>query len=103
MYLQLILHNWSDEDCVRILKRAKEAVSTREPKGKVIIIDAVVGSSQSKQMLEAQLVTDLCMMLMTTGKERDMENWQRIFQDAGFTQYKILPIFGYRSLIELYP
>ncbi|GJN04078.1 hypothetical protein PR202_ga21594 [Eleusine coracana subsp. coracana] len=29
-----VLHNWSDKDCARILRRAKEAVSAREPKGK---------------------------------------------------------------------
>ncbi|KAK3123940.1 hypothetical protein QOZ80_8AG0638310 [Eleusine coracana subsp. coracana] len=32
--LKFVLHNWTDEDCVGILRRAKEAVSTREPKGK---------------------------------------------------------------------
>ncbi|EER96080.2 hypothetical protein SORBI_3002G079300 [Sorghum bicolor] len=102
LLLKWILHNWSDEDCVRILKRCKEVVSTREPKGKVVIIEVVVGS-QSKQMLEAQFVSDLCMMLLTTGEERDRDKWQRIFQDAGFTQYKISPVLGFRSLIELYP
>jgi hypothetical protein len=102
LLLQWILHNWNDEDCVRILKRCKEVVSTREPKGKVVIIEVVVGS-QSKQMLEAQFVSDLCMMLLTTGEERDRDKWQRIFQDAGFTQYKISPVLGFRSLIELYP
>jgi hypothetical protein len=54
-------------------------------------------------MLEAQLVSDLCMMLLTTGEERDMEKWQSIFQDVGITQYKISPVLGYRSLIKLYP
>lgn len=65
-----MLHNWSDEDCVRILKRSKEAISTREPKGKVIIIDVVLGSSPSKQTLEAQLSLDLCMMVLFPGKQR---------------------------------
>ncbi|CAL5079282.1 unnamed protein product [Urochloa decumbens] len=97
-----VLHNWSDEDCVRTLKRAREAISTREPKGKVIIIDIVIGSP-SKQTLEAQLCLDLCMMVQTTGKEREEETWHRIFRDAGFTRYKIRPGLGPRSLIEVYP
>jgi trans-resveratrol di-O-methyltransferase len=64
------MHNWSDEDCVRILKRPKEAISTREPRGKVIIIDVVVGSQSKKQTLEeAQLLLDLSMMTLT--------NWRR--------------------------
>jgi len=77
-----VLHNWSDEDCVRILKQSMLAISTREPKGKVVIIDTVA-SSASKQSLEAQLLMDLCMML-TTGEERD-EKW-----------YNISHIFGSR-------
>ncbi|CAN6203426.1 unnamed protein product [Urochloa humidicola] len=97
-----VLHNWSDEDCVRTLKRAREAISTREPKGKVIIIDIVIGSP-SKQTLEAQLCLDLCMMVQTTGKEREEETWHRIFRDAGFSRYKIRPGLGPRSLIEVYP
>ncbi|GJN15590.1 hypothetical protein PR202_gb02514 [Eleusine coracana subsp. coracana] len=99
--LQFVLHNWSDEDCVRILRRAKEAVSTRE-QGKVVIIDTVIGSA-SKQTFEAQLLMDLAMMMLTTGEERVEEKWHRMFLDAGFSQYKISPVLGCRSLIEVYP
>ncbi|KAJ1276454.1 hypothetical protein BS78_05G215900 [Paspalum vaginatum] len=101
--LKFVLHNWSDEDCVRILKRCKEAISTREPKGKVLIIDVVIGSSPSKHILEAQLLLDLCMMVILPGKQREEEKWHKVFIDAGFTEYKISPVFGTRSLIELYP
>ncbi|KAL6858731.1 hypothetical protein ACP4OV_017733 [Aristida adscensionis] len=100
--LKFVLHNWSDKDCVRILKRSKEAISTGESKGKVIIIDTVLGST-SKQTYEAQLSMDLCMMVLLSGEERDEAKWQSIFVDAGFGQYKISPILGPRSLIELYP
>ncbi|CAN6230762.1 unnamed protein product [Urochloa humidicola] len=101
--LKFVLHNWNDEDCVRILKRSKEAVSTREPKGKVIIIDTVAGLAASKQTFEAQLLMDTCMMILTTGEERDEEKWHRLFLDAGFNRYKINPILGPRSLIEVFP
>ncbi|CAL4889343.1 unnamed protein product [Urochloa decumbens] len=100
--LKFVLHNWNDEDCVGILKRSKEAVSTREPKGKVIIIDTVAGLA-SKQTFEAQLLMDTCMMILTKGEERDEEKWHRLFLNAGFSGYKISPILGCRSLIELYP
>uniref|UniRef100_I1QG11 O-methyltransferase domain-containing protein n=1 Tax=Oryza glaberrima TaxID=4538 RepID=I1QG11_ORYGL len=99
--LKLVLHDWSDEDCVRILSRCREAISNREG-GKVIIIDTVIGS-QSQQIYEAQLFLDLCMMTVTTGKEREEKEWHMIFLKAGFTQYKILPILRIKSLIEVYP
>ncbi|CAL5408863.1 unnamed protein product [Camellia sinensis] len=37
-----VLHNWSDENCVKILKRCREAIPSKEDGGKVIIIDMVV-------------------------------------------------------------
>ncbi|KAL6905509.1 hypothetical protein ACP4OV_003110 [Aristida adscensionis] len=101
--LKFVLHDWSDEDCVRILKRSKEAISTQEPKGKVIIIDTVVGSAESKEILEAQLLMDLNMMVVVAGKEREEQKWSEIFTKAGFTRYKISLILGCRSVIEVYP
>ncbi|PAN04584.1 hypothetical protein PAHAL_1G077200 [Panicum hallii] len=80
--LKFVLRNWSDEDCVRILKRAKEAISTREPKGKVVIIDTVAGSASSKQAFEAQVFMDVCMMMLTTGEVRDEEKWRGLFLHA---------------------
>jgi vacuolar-type H+-ATPase subunit F/Vma7 len=87
----------------RILKRCKEAISTREPKGKVIIIDTVIGSASKRIFEEAQLLMDLNMMVLVPGKERDEEKWSKMFMDAGFTKYKISPILESRSLIEVYP
>ncbi|TVU51120.1 hypothetical protein EJB05_02527, partial [Eragrostis curvula] len=84
-------------------KRCKEAIPAREPKGKLIIIDTVIGSMASKQTFEAQLLMDLSMMVLVTGKEREEEQWSTLFMDAGFTRYKISPILGPRSLIEVYP
>uniref|UniRef100_A0A0E0AW80 O-methyltransferase domain-containing protein n=1 Tax=Oryza glumipatula TaxID=40148 RepID=A0A0E0AW80_9ORYZ len=49
--LKFVLHDWSDEDCVRILTRCKQAITNKEG-GKVIIIDTVIGSP-SQQILEA--------------------------------------------------
>ncbi|CAL4980394.1 unnamed protein product [Urochloa decumbens] len=106
--LKYVLHDWSDEDCVRILRRCREAITTSAngPEGKVVIIDMVVGgsaSSTTKEALEAQLLMDMCMMVLATGKERDEETWSSIFMDAGFTRYKIRPVLGPRSVIEVYP
>lgn len=88
---------------MRILKQSMLAISTREPKGKVVIIDTVARSASKQSLLEAQVLMDLCMMMVTTGEERDEEKWHKLFLDAGFSGYKISHIFGSRSLIEVYP
>ena len=101
---QWILHDWSDEERVKILKRCREAIPSKEKGGKVIIIDMMMknqkGDSKSR---ETQLFFDMLMMVMVTGKEREEKEWEKLFLDAGFSHYKITPILGLRSLIEVYP
>jgi hypothetical protein len=86
---------------VKILTRCREAIAHGTKEGKVIIIDEVVGSP-SKNILEAQLLMDMQMMSLFTAKERYEQDWNKMFKEAGFINYKIYPILGVRSVIELY-
>ncbi|KAJ1685485.1 hypothetical protein LUZ63_016875 [Rhynchospora breviuscula] len=103
--LKSILHNWADEDCIKILQRCKEAISPRDAGGKVIIVDAVVGSVSSTTYRESQLLFDMMMMTVCPGgKERDEDEWWNLFKEAGFSSYRITAInLGVRSIIEVYP
>lgn len=101
--LKWVLHDWSDEDCVKILKRCKEAVPSKEKGGKVIIIEMVVDLDiDFPELAETQVLFDMHMMVHTTGKQRNKSEWRKIFIDAGFTDYKITPALGLRSIIEVY-
>ncbi|XP_020223920.1 probable O-methyltransferase 3 [Cajanus cajan] len=103
--LKCIMHNWSDEECLKILKRCKEAIGGKE-KGKVIIVDVVIGNDEkgdSKLLDQTKLFYDMEMMVLVTGKERDEKEWAKLFFSAGFSNYKITPVLGLRSLIEVYP
>ncbi|PHT33759.1 Tabersonine 16-O-methyltransferase [Capsicum baccatum] len=42
IFLKGILHDWSDEDCIKILKKCEEAIPIKENGGRVIIIDMVL-------------------------------------------------------------
>ncbi|KAE8646215.1 hypothetical protein Csa_016356, partial [Cucumis sativus] len=93
-----ILHNWSDDECVQILKKCKEAIrSNNKLKEKVIIIDMVLPSSSSNNKADyistqTQLLWDMLMMASVGGKERDEKEWAQLFHKAGFGSYKIFPI-----------
>ncbi|KAG5551984.1 hypothetical protein RHGRI_010164 [Rhododendron griersonianum] len=101
--LKWILHDWSDEESVKILKRCKEALPSKG--GKVIIIDMKVENEKKgdDESIETQLFFDMLMMILVTGRERTEKEWAKLFADAGFSDYKITPILGLRSLIEVYP
>ncbi|KAM7270984.1 hypothetical protein ACFE04_030198 [Oxalis oulophora] len=106
--LKWILHDWSDEECIQILSRCKDAITRNNGiVGKVIIIDAVVGfkngCEEIEGSLEAQVLFDMEMLALLTGKERSEKEWEKLFLSAGFYHYKIYPILGARSLIEVYP
>ncbi|XP_034924826.1 trans-resveratrol di-O-methyltransferase [Populus alba] len=102
--LKWILHDWNDEECVKILKQCKEAIKGQGGGGKVIIIDMVVENNKEEEgSTETQLFFDMLMMILVTGKERNEKEWAKLFTDAGFSHYKINPVLGLRSLIEVYP
>ncbi|OVA00009.1 O-methyltransferase [Macleaya cordata] len=98
-----ILHDWSDKDCVKILKRCREAIPGREEGGKMIILDVVMEDrKQEHDSTEIQLLFDMIMMTIG-GKERTEKEWKKLFLESGFTDYKITPLLGFRSIIEVYP
>ncbi|KAI3767414.1 hypothetical protein L2E82_17513 [Cichorium intybus] len=99
-----ILHDWNDEECIKILKRCKDAIPSKEYGGKLIIIEMVLKNNvRDKKLLETQLYFDLLMMVHSTGRERSEKDWANLFLDAGCSGYKITPISGLMSLIEVYP
>ncbi|KAI4968203.1 hypothetical protein ZWY2020_005315 [Hordeum vulgare] len=103
LLLKFVLHDWSDKDCVRILRRCREAIPPRQAGGKVIIIEIVVGSSSEAIYHATQQLYDLHMSMVTPGMERDEKEWCKLFMESGFTKYKINPLLGLRSIIEVFP
>ncbi|XP_074567934.1 trans-resveratrol di-O-methyltransferase-like [Curcuma longa] len=106
--LKWILHDWNDEDCVRILRNCKKAIPPKEEGGKVIIIEMVMkleneeDGSIHDETTETQLLWDVFIMGPVPGKERSEAEWKSIFLAAGFSGYSITPILGLRSLIQLF-
>ncbi|XP_054776404.1 isoflavone 7-O-methyltransferase-like [Prosopis cineraria] len=101
--LKWILHNWDDENAMKILNNCKEAIS-KKGGGKVIIIDAVIKEKEDEhEMTEVKLLFDIMMMSNFNGKERTEEEWKKLLVSAGFKHHKIAPLFGFRSIIEAYP
>uniref|UniRef100_A0ACD5U1Q6 Uncharacterized protein n=1 Tax=Avena sativa TaxID=4498 RepID=A0ACD5U1Q6_AVESA len=102
-FLKSVLHDWDDEKCVKILESCRKAIPPREVGGKVIIIDIVVGAGlQDKKHTEVHALLDMYIMFIN-GIERDEQEWSKIFVEAGFSDYKITPVLGFRSIIEVYP
>ena len=72
VFFQSILHSWSDENCVKILKHWKAAIANKDNVGKIIIIDMVVGATTNNEVnaVETQLLSDLLMLVAAKGKRK---------------------------------
>ncbi|KAH1042267.1 hypothetical protein GLYMA_09G094600v4 [Glycine max] len=102
--LKWVLHDWNEENCIKILKRCKDSISSKGNRGKIIIIDAVINEKLDDQdKTQTKLCMDIAMMIAFNGNERTEEEWKQLFIGAGFQHYKIYHTFGFRSLIEVYP
>ncbi|KAK6780163.1 hypothetical protein RDI58_022347 [Solanum bulbocastanum] len=105
--LKWVLHDWSDEECIKRLKKCKEAIPRKEKGGKVIIIDMVLMDRNLEKgddkSYETQLFFDMLMMVHVSGKEINRQDWAKLFSGAGFSDYNIIPILGLRSIIEVFP
>ncbi|QHO09323.1 Isoflavone 7-O-methyltransferase [Arachis hypogaea] len=105
--LKLVLHNWSDDNCVKILRNCKDAVNTSSKiknKGKIIILEAVINEEQDEpEITRLKFLMNISMHIILHGKERTKKEWESIFYEAGLYNYKISPFTGHLSLIEVYP
>lgn len=105
LFGQWILHNWTDETCLKILRNCKEALKGKN--GKLVIIDTVMDkeNEENKEMVEIQALADMYMTVILGRKERSLEEWSILFLETGFSIHKITPILilSIRSIIEIYP
>ncbi|KAG2239144.1 hypothetical protein Bca4012_023915 [Brassica carinata] len=103
MLMKWILHDWSDEKCVEILRNCKKALPES---GRVIVIETIVPREVSDTDIATKNAVhlDVTMMCLTRGgRERTKEEFEVLAMKAGFK----IPNFIYGAynfwVIELYP
>ncbi|XP_028807911.1 desmethylxanthohumol 6'-O-methyltransferase-like [Neltuma alba] len=101
--LKCVLHDWSDEHCMKILQNCKRAVA--EKKGKIVIVEIVLEEEDDCGVFgNTKMAYDLLMMAHTTGgKERSEAEWCTLLKEAGFGRYNIIKIPTIPSVIEAFP
>lgn len=90
-----ILHDWSDESCVKILKsiHREQAVG-----GKLLIIEMVVPAGNGPHFSK---FADLNMLCLTPGgMERTEEQFRTLFASAGYRLERVVPTRAPACVIE---
>lgn len=92
LMLKWILHDWTDEECVTILQRCREALA---PGGRIAVIEMVVGEANPHAAL-----ADMAMLMACTGKERSIEEFDALFDAAGLKRTAVQQTDSPMTVIE---
>jgi SAM-dependent methyltransferase len=92
--LKFILHDWSDEESVRLLERCRAALA---PGGRMVVIETLVPDHNRPEMVH---LMDLNMLVMTGGLERTEAEYAALFARAGLRLSRAVPTSGPFSVLE---
>jgi O-methyltransferase domain len=92
--LKHILHDWSDEECVRILRRVREAMA---PGARVAVAEMPI-LEQGGAPFAALL--DINMLVCLTGKERTTAQYGELFRQAGLAMSGLTPTQSPIAVLE---
>lgn len=86
--LKMILHDWPDAECVRILQNL---IPVLKPGAKVLLIEYIGGAGDEqtdesvdlpRSLKQYGTATDIRLMALFNGKERSPGSWKSIFKMA---------------------
>ena len=92
--LKQIIHDWSDEECITLLRNCHRAL---KPAGKILLVEMVIPADNSQSMAQAM---DLNMLVLLTGKERTELQYRDLLAAAGFKMERAIPTQSPFSIIE---
>jgi hypothetical protein len=89
-----IIHDWTDEQSVVILKNCRKVMPAN---GRLLIVEAVVPPGNERSIAKD---FDFVMLLYPGGKERTEKEYQALFAAAGFALTGVTPTNSMVSVVE---
>jgi hypothetical protein len=96
--MKWIIHDWNDEDSLKILRNCRRSISRD---GVLLIVDAVL---KPPNQPDPGKLGDLCMLVLApTGRERTEAEFAALLRQAGFALPRVIPTAGPLSIVESRP
>lgn len=97
--MRMILHDWPDDVCVKILENVRRAM---RPNGRLIVVDSLLApeGQYTRQVPVSVELQDLHMAVMLNGKERSEVQFREVFEAAGFRMLSVTHTRGIFHLVE---
>jgi hypothetical protein len=90
-----IIHDWDDERATEILRNCHRAM---QPRGKVLIVDAVIPPGNTAHFGK---LLDLEMLVLTPrGRERTQAEFRELLKRSGFRLRRVVPTETHLSVVE---
>jgi predicted transcriptional regulator len=76
--MKMILHDWNDDECIKILSNIHKSASDNS---KILIVEHIVPDPNTPHFSK---LFDIHMMCATTGRERTIEEYKSILRQSGW-------------------
>ncbi len=83
--LKVVLHDWKDDECIRILSNCREAMADG---GRVLVVDRLIGSRNEASLTH---IADMFMMTFTGGIERSESEFEELFNRSRLELVRTTP------------
>jgi hypothetical protein len=95
--LSHIIHDWSEEQCLTILRNVRKAMS---PSSKLLLVEFVLPSGDAPHPGK---ILDMVMLTLPGGTERTEPEYAALLAKAGFRLQRVLPTASPASIVEATP
>ena len=95
--LKNVLHDWSDDRAVRILKNCRRAMDAQ---AKLLVIEIVLPLIEDPAFGS---LLDLNMLVMSGGQERTKDEYRSLLENSGFRLTQVIPTLAPVSILEAIP
>lgn len=92
--IKQVIHDWSDEQCIAILKNCRKAMKEG---GKVLLVEEIILGGNEFSLGK---FVDLQMLVVASGCERTEKEYRALFNKAGFELGRIVPTISPFSVLE---
>jgi hypothetical protein len=84
-----VLHDWEDEDAIRILRSCREAIA---PGGRLLVAESVRPARPDDSLAGRMAAIGDVGMLINGGRERSLAEYTALLTKAGFRFRRLVPI-----------
>ncbi|MDQ0779947.1 hypothetical protein QF026_008413 [Streptomyces aurantiacus] len=93
--LKMVLHDWSDEQCLTILRNCRASAN---PGARAAVVESVVGKVGESNF---GALLDMNMLAATHGQERDLDEYDALYAQSGWRRVATKPTRSPQIIQEL--